>query len=86
MSEIPRSETCVVADAEAFRGVLLGRTFASVDVGGDGLGSDADVGEGEVVGDDAAPAVGTKLDDWMRHGWMLTLLKDSGTRFMHKAA
>ena len=36
-------------------------------VGGDGLGGYANIGKSEVVGDDAAPAVGTKLDLWMRH-------------------
>jgi hypothetical protein len=33
-----------------------------VDVGGDGFSGDAHIGEGEVVGDDAAPAVGAELD------------------------
>jgi hypothetical protein len=39
-----------------------------VDVGGDGFGGDAHVGKGEVVGDDAAPAVGAEFDLRMRHG------------------
>jgi hypothetical protein len=33
-----------------------------MNIGRDGLGGDADIGEGEVVGDDGAPAVGTKFD------------------------
>ena len=43
-------------------GIALG-----VDVSGDGFGCDADVGEGKVVGDKAAPAVGAELDLWMGH-------------------
>jgi hypothetical protein len=32
-----------------------------------GLGGNADVGEGEIVGNNAAPAVGAKLDLRVRH-------------------
>ena len=56
------AEAGVVADAEA-----LGRVFFGVHVGGDGFGGGADIGKSEVVGDDAAPAVGTELDLGMRH-------------------
>ena len=62
-------EAGVVADAEALGGVFLG-----VNVGGDGLGGDAHVGKGEVVGDDAAPAVGAELDLRMGHGWVVLLV------------
>jgi hypothetical protein len=44
-----------------------------MDVSGDGLGGDADVGEGEVVGDDGAPAVGAELDLRIGHDWVLAL-------------
>ena len=39
-------------------------------IGSNGLGRGANVGEGEVVGNDAAPAVGAKFDLRMGHvGW-----------------
>ncbi len=38
------AEARVVADAEAAGGIFLGRSFAGVDVGGDGFGGGADVG------------------------------------------
>ena len=46
-----------------------------MDVGGDGFGGGADVGEGEVVGDDAAPAVGAEFDLGMGHGEWGVLLE-----------
>src|SRR5262249_23768526 len=57
-----RSKAGVVADADAFCRIFLG-----VNVGGDCPCRGAHVGECEVVGDDAAPAIGSKLDLWMRH-------------------
>ena len=60
-----RAEARVVADAEALGGIFL----CCVNVGGDGFGGGAHVGEGEVVGDDAAPAVGAEFDDGIGHGW-----------------
>ena len=57
-----RSEAGVVADAEAFGGIFL-----LVHIGGNGFGGDAHVGKGEVVGDDAAPSVGAKLDLRVSH-------------------
>jgi hypothetical protein len=39
-----------------------------MDVGSDGFSGDADVGEGEVVGDNAAPTVGTEFDGGIWHG------------------
>ena len=62
-----RPEAGVVADAKAFGGVFVRSVFAGVNVGCHGLCGNADVGKGEVVGDDAAPAIGTKLDLRMRH-------------------
>ncbi len=56
------AEAGVVTDAEALGGVFLG-----VHVGGNGLGGDAHIGKGEIVGDDRAPAVGTEFDLRMRH-------------------
>ncbi len=71
-----RAEARVVADAEAFGGIFLAEPLLGVDVGGDGFGGGADVGEGEVVGDDAAPAVGAEFDDRMRHMDLLVRAKD----------
>jgi len=51
------TETVVVADEHAFASV-----FAADDVAGDGVRHDARVRVGEIVGDDAAPAVGTEFD------------------------
>ena len=65
--KILRAEARVVADAEAFGRIFLGRAFAGVDVGGDGLSGGADIREGEVVGDEAAPAVGAEFDHGLRH-------------------
>ncbi len=61
------AEAGVVADAEALGGVFLGGTSCGMDVGGDGFGGGADVGKGEVVGDDTAPAVGAELDLGVGH-------------------
>src|SRR5208337_4782682 len=66
-----RAEPRVVADANALRGIFLRRSYAGMDVRRDGLGSGAHVSESEVVGDNAAPAVGAEFDDGMRHGWVL---------------
>ena len=56
------AETGVIADAQTLRGVFVGGAFARVHVGGNGLGRDANVGEGEIVGDNRSPAVGAELD------------------------
>jgi len=55
--EFLRGEAAVVADDEPPAGDsgLLG-------IVGDALGAEADVGKGEVLSDDGAPAVGTELD------------------------
>ncbi len=58
LGEGARAEAGVIGDGDAGRGVFL-----LEDVVRDGGGGDADVGEGEVVGDDAAPAVGAEFDD-----------------------
>ena len=57
-----RPEAGVVANAQA-----LLRVFLGVDVGGNGLGGDANVGKGEVVGDDGPPAVCAELDRRLWH-------------------
>ena len=44
-----------------------------LDVGGYGLGRHAHIGKGKVVGDKAAPAVGTKLDLRLGHTLVLVL-------------
>lgn len=53
-------EAGVVADEDG--GVFLG----VVDVPGDGGDGEADVGEGEIVGDEPAPAGGAKFDGGCR--------------------
>ena len=58
-----RPETRVISDAETLGGISL-----RVNVGGDGFGSSADVGESEVVGNNSAPAVGAEFDYRVRHG------------------
>src|SRR5580698_806210 len=67
------AEAGVVADADAFGGVFVLGAGAGVEIGGYGLGGDADIGEGEVVGDEAAPAVGAEFDLRMGHGWVSSL-------------
>ena len=61
------AEAGIVPDAKAFGRVFVRATLAGVNIGGHSFGGDAHIGEGVVVGDDAAPAVGTKLDLRMRH-------------------
>ena len=51
------SEAVIVADQDA-----LARVFAADDVASDGVGDDARVREGEILGDDAAPAVGSEAN------------------------
>ncbi len=62
------AEAGVVADRNS-----LGRVFLGVHVSGDGLGGNAHIGEGEVVGDHSAPAVGAEFDLLMSHGVSLAL-------------
>ena len=58
---LPRGEARVVADDQALAGVLV-----LVNVVRHGVAHAAHVVEGEVVGDDAAPAVGAEFD-WSGH-------------------
>ena len=51
------AEAIVVADQDAFAGLL-----GAHDVARDGAGHLADVFDGEIVGDDAAPAVGAEAN------------------------
>jgi hypothetical protein len=37
----------------------------------DGLGSAPHAGKGKVIGDDAAPAGGSEMDNWLGHGLTL---------------
>ncbi len=71
VGEVAGEEAGVVADANAEGGLLggVGRGSGAfgVEVGGYGGGGGADVFKGEVVGDDASPAVGAELDYWVRH-------------------
>jgi hypothetical protein len=57
LREVARAKTRIVTDADAVRGILILN-----DVLCDGAGGNADVGIGEVIGDEAAPAVGPELD------------------------
>ncbi len=52
-----RSKAVIVADQDAFA-----RVFVAHDVAGDSVGDDARVREGEILGDDAAPAVRAKAN------------------------
>ena len=57
-----RPEACVIADAKALR-----RIFLRVNIRGNCGRRRANIGKSKVVGDDAAPAVSSKLDLWMGH-------------------
>ena len=59
--ETLRAEARVVADQDAALGL-----FGAHHVARDGVGDLADIFEGEIVGDDAAPAVGAKFN--VAHG------------------
>ena len=76
LRECFRSEARVVADAETTWRIFLGGAFAGVDVRGDGFGGSANVSEGEIIGDNAAPAVGSEFDDRLRHMDLLVRAKD----------
>jgi hypothetical protein len=52
-----RAEASIVTNTDTFVCILV-----SQNVIGDGGSRDADVGEGKVIGNDAAPSVRTKLD------------------------
>ena len=57
-----RPEARVIADAKPLCRILL-----RVNISSNRRSGRAHIGKGKVVGDNAAPAVGTKLDLWMRH-------------------
>ncbi len=63
----PGAEARVVADAQTPGGVFFRCTFAGVYIGCHGLGGNAHIGEGEIVGNHGTPAVCAELDLRMRH-------------------